>query len=620
MCFRILLNIALCIALLASCSQVRKMELVRSGEVRMSMSLPEDNEEEVADEPEEVVDSIKSTLAGEPFIMNAIRDSETGEMVATDIIRASTVTARFRNVAERSGYVTIGFDVNVPAGMADSKWRLKLYPSMIARQDTVGLEPLIITGAGYREGQLRGYERYRRFIASIVSDTTDFIRIGQLEIFLERYFPDTYMMKNDSSIVADPQAETLFGATQEEALRHYTMKLKREMNERRKVRAEEKFRKYVRDPIVKEGIRLDTVFNADDGDFVYSYLHTFKAEPGLKKVIVSMKGSLFADGRKAADLPDPDDLAFYISSLSSLTDDAPRYRLLILERRAYDNTKAFLDFALGSAAVDTSLSDNASELRRIRRCIDDVAAQKEYVLDSLLIVASCSPEGSWKHNKSLSARRAEAIMEYIREYVPEEWKDSLKTAEIPENWELLKKMVENDAVMSGAERKYIVDLVDKMEDPDRTERLLSRHPRYRYLREKIYPRLRSVSFDFHLHRVGMIKDTVHTTELDTVYMAGVEALRNLDYKKAVTMLRPYRDYNSALAFVLADYNHSALDALNMLDLSDPKVCYLKAVVLARLGLEGEALKYYEMAALIDPHLRHRANLDPELSEIIKFNN
>lgn len=596
------------------------MELVRSGEVRMSMSLPEDNEEEVADEPEEVVDSIKSTLAGEPFIMNAIRDSETGEMVATDIIRASTVTARFRNVAERSGYVTIGFDVNVPAGMADSKWRLKLYPSMIARQDTVGLEPLIITGAGYREGQLRGYERYRRFIASIVSDTTDFIRIGQLEIFLERYFPDTYMMKNDSSIVADPQAETLFGATQEEALRHYTMKLKREMNERRKARAEEKFRKYVRDPIVKEGIRLDTVFNADDGDFVYSYLHTFKAEPGLKKVIVSMKGSLFADGRKAADLPDPDDLAFYISSLSSLTDDAPRYRLLILERRAYDNTKAFLDFALGSAAVDTSLSDNASELRRIRRCIDDVAAQKEYVLDSLLIVASCSPEGSWRHNKSLSARRAEAIMEYIREYVPEEWKDSLKTAEIPENWELLKKIVENDAVMSGAERKYIVDLVDKMEDPDRTERLLSRHPRYRYLREKIYPRLRSVSFDFHLHRVGMIKDTVHTTELDTVYMAGVEALRNLDYKKAVTMLRPYRDYNSALAFVLADYNHSALDALNVLDLSDPKVCYLKAVVLARLGLEGEALKYYEMAALIDPHLRHRANLDPELSEIIKFNN
>lgn len=610
---------AVSIALLASCSQVRKMEMVRSGEVRMSMSLPEDKEEP-EDEPEEVVDSIRSTLADEPFIMNAIRDSETGEMVATDIIRASTVTARFRNVAERSGYVTIGFDVNVPAGMADSKWQLKLFPSLIAKKDTVGLEPLIITGAGYREGQLRGYERYRRFIASIVSDTTDFIRIGQLEIFLERHFPDTYMMKNDTSIVADPHAATLFGATQEEALRHYTMKLRREMNERRKVRAEEKFRKYVKDPIVKEGIRLDTVFNADDGDFIYSYLHTFKAEPGLKKVIVSMKGSLFADGRKAADLPYPDDLTFYISSLSSLTDDTPRYRFLILERRAYDNTKAFLDFALGSAAVDTSLSDNASELRRIRRCINDVAAQKEFVLDSLLIVASCSPEGSWKHNEVLSAKRSKAIMEYIREYVPDEWKDSLKTAVIPENWELLKRMVENDSVMTLTERRHIVGLVDKMDDPDRTERMLSKHPKYRYLREKIYPKLRSVSFDFHLHRVGMVKDTVHTTELDTVYMSGVDALRNLDYKTAVTKLRPYRDYNSALAFALADYNHSALDVLNILDLSNPKVCYLKAVILARLGIKDEALKYYEMATLIDPYLKHRANLDPELSDILKFNN
>ena len=55
-------------------------------------------------------------------------------------------------------------------------------------------------------------------------------------------------------------------------------------------------------------------------------------------------------------------------------------------------------------------------------------------------------------------------------------------------------------------------------------------PVYRYLREKIYPQLRSVSFDFYLHRAGMQKDTVQTTELDTAYMAGLEALKNLDYK------------------------------------------------------------------------------------------
>ena len=62
----------------------------------------------------------------------------------------------------------------------------------------------------------------------------------------------------------------------------------------------------------------------------------------------------------------------------------------------------------------------------------------------------------------------------------------------------------------------------------------------------------------------MAKDTVHTAELDTLYLRGVQALRDLDYKTAVGILRPYDDYNAALAFVSADYNHSALDVLGRL--------------------------------------------------------
>ena len=115
----------------------------------------------------------------------------------------------------------------------------------------------------------------------------------------------------------------------------------------------------------------------------------------------------------------------------------------------------------------------------------------------------------------------------------------------------------------------------------------------------------------------MHKDTVHTTELDTVYMAGVRALQDLDYKKAVELLRPYRDYNSALAFMTADYNHSALDVLGDLDDTDADVCYLKALILSRLGVPEEAMKYFELSLTYDPYLEHRANLDPEMSELVK---
>ena len=193
------------------------------------------------------------------------------------------------------------------------------------------------------------------------------------------------------------------------------------------------------------------------------------------------------------------------------------------------------------------------------------------------------------------------------------------TSTVPENWEQFSRLVRNDTVMSSAERRRIMRIVEDMDDPDEAERKLAGLPQYRYLREKIYPKLRSVSFDFYLHRVGMVKDTVHTMEIDSVYMAGVTALRELDYKKAVTLLRPYRDYNSALAFMSADYNHSALDVLKELNDNDSRVCYLKAVVLSRLGVKEEALKYFKLGVAYDPSLEHRANLDPELFDLINNN-
>ena len=600
-----------------SCSPYRKMQKIRSGAVAMTLSVPEEPPIEEEEDNDVQIDSIRSTLSDEPIIMNAIKDTETGEMIATDVINASKVTARFRNVAERAGYVSISFDVSVPAAMSDSEWQLKILPFMAIQEDTVSLDALYITGEKYRAEQLRGYQRYRAFLASIITDTTDFIRIGQLEIFLERYYPETYAMKRDSSVIPAPLAENLFGVTQRDALIHYTKHLKWRFNERRKGRVGKMYEKYVKDPIVTEGIRLDTVLTSSDGDFIYRYVHTFRSRPKLRKVTVSLDGKLYEKGECIHEFPFPEELTFYISSLSTLVDDRPKYRMFVLERTVYDNTKAFIDFRQGSSVVDTLLGDNASELRRVVRCIDDVVARDDLELDSLVIVASCSPEGSYSVNRKLSAARSEAVRRYIGRYVPEEWRDSLKASELPENWEQLRKLVASDTVMSASAKEKIAALIDGMKDPDRVETRIASMPEYRYLREKVYPKLRSVRFDFHMHRTGMLKDTVHTTELDTTYMAGIEALKSLDYKKAVSVLRPYDDYNAALAFMSADYNHSALDVLGRLDDTDPKVCYLKAMVLSRLGLHDEALKYYDLCLAYDPYMRHRANLDPEMHLLVK---
>lgn len=584
----------------------------------IGLSVPAEPPAEEDDGADIKIDSIRGSLSEGPIIMNAIRDSETGEMVASDVIVASKVTARFRNVAERAGYVTIGFDITVPAAMADSRWQLKVRPMMRILADTLELDPVYITGSGYRAAQLRGYERYRAFLATIITDTADFVHLRQLEVFLERHFPETYAMKNDSSLISEPMAENLFGVTQRDALYHYTSHLRRTINERRKLRAARLYDRYVKDPIVTEGIRLDTVLVSADGDFTYCYEHTFKSRPNLRKVMVALDGDLYEMGEHLTALPFPDELTFYISSLSSLADMTTRYRMTIMERMVYDNTKALIDFEVGKAVIDTLLGDNASEICRVRRCIENVLARDDLELDSLVIVASCSPEGSFESNRRLSQARSKAVLEHIGDYVPEEWRDSLIASSLPENWSQLALLVENDTVISPDMRKNISSMIASMKNPDRTEKDLSRLSEYRYLREKLYPQLRSVRFDFYLHRKGMQKDTIHTTEIDSVYMAGLQALRDLDYKRAVGILRPYDDYNAALAFMSADYNHSALDVLGRLDDRDPKVCYLMAMVLARLGQLEEAMKYFELCIAYDPYMEHRANLDPEMHQLVKL--
>jgi hypothetical protein len=606
--------------LAVSCTPYTRIRKIASGELAMGLSVPDEKPLEDEGDAGLQVDSIRGSLSDGPVIMNAIRDSETGEMVATDVISASKVTARFRNVAERAGYVSISFDVSVPAGMSDSQWQLKICPDMYIQQDTMHLDPVYITGAAYRAAQLRGYERYRAFLASIITDSTDFVRIGQLEVFLQRHFPDTYAMKTDSSVVSESVAENLFGVTRRQASEHYRKHLKMWINERRRANTERMFRKYVKDPIVIEGIRLDTVLMGNDGDFIYRYVHTFRSRPGLKKVAVALTGSLYERGEKLMELPFPENLTFYISSLATFADMRPRYRIVVLERTVYDNTKALIDFHKGRSDVDTLLGDNASELRRIRKCIDDVVSREEFVLDSLVVLASCSPEGSYGLNRRLSRSRSESMMECINEFVPHEWRDRLRTSELPENWAQLELLVRSDTVIPGASRKKMLEIMSDDADPDHRERRLSHMHEYRYLREKLYPQLRSVRFDFYLHRAGMVKDTVHTNELDTVYMAGVQALKDLDYKKAVSILRPYDDFNTALAFMSADYNHSALDVLGRLDDREAKVCYLKAMVLVRLGQKEEAMKYFKLAIAYDPYLEHRANLDPEMYGLVKNTN
>ena len=99
-------------------------------------------------------------------------------------------------------------------------------------------------------------------------------------------------------------------------------------------------------------------------------------------------------------------------------------------------------------------------------------------------------------------------------------------------------------------------------------------------------------------------------------MRGVNALLNMDYDGALALLRPYEDYNTAIAYMGLDRNLSAMEILSGLK-PNAQVNYLLAILYARQGNGEEAVSHYLQSCKQEPAYIHRGNLDPEIQQLIK---
>lgn len=640
---QIMLDILLIIFLIAGatgCSATRKLSVIKREQIGAQLVLPERNrpqELKVDDEPKKDTLVVTDFEGRQVIIMKAVKD-ENGDMVATEELDAAYVTARFRNVAERAGKVNLEFQIRVPERMQDSEWQLRFYPRMAILGDTVKLSPVYITGTNYRKAQLRGYEQYQRFLDRIISDSTKFINVNLLEIFIKRNIPQLYAFKTDTTFVSDEQFASIYGVTEQDAIDHYTNHLSKDANERRKAKKRMVFERYVKAPIETE-VRLDTVIVADNGDFIYNYVQTINTRPKLRKVDILLGGEIYQQSTSLYTIPETDPLTFYISSLSAFVDPTERYMTKIIERRVDASTACYVAFKVADAAIDEELGYNREEMGRIKENLRSLVQNETFDLDSIVVTASSSPEGSVKYNATLTQKRSEAVCRYFDRFV-KMYRDSLdaekgqsyyfdggpapeeKPVEIKfiaknanENWTMLDALIAEDDSLTFDQKREYIDICE-IENPDEREQRLQKTKYYRYLREHLYPRLRTVKFDFHLHRKGMVKDTVHTTVIDESYMAGVQAIKDRDYETAITILRPYNDYNAAIAFCAMGYDASALAILEAQERTD-RVNYMLAILYARKGREKEAVEAYLKACGQNQSYVHRGNLDPEISALIE---
>ena len=641
-------------SLMSSASSSRKMKKVQEGRMAAAINIPGEDSApsrfaQIDTTFRDDVDTITVNIDGhEMVLVKAVLDDESGEMVAAQQLRAAVVTARFRNVAERHGKVDLEFQILVPREMQDPQWQLRFHPDMFVLGDSLRLDDVVITGDAYRRTQLRGYQQYERFLLRIVRDSARFVDIRNLDIWIARNIPSLYAFKADSSFVSDSLFESRFGVNEKQAIEHYTDKFALGINEWRKGRRDKMWSHYVKSPIVTEHIRLDTVIRNSDGDFIYNYVQTVHTRRGLRRVDIVLSGEIFQQEKKLYSIPRTEPLTFYISSLSTFVDSRQKYLTRVIERRAEANAAWYVDFRVGSAEVDESLSGNKPQIDNIKDNLRVLIKNETFDLDSITIAAFASPEGSVAANEALSERRARSVEKYFSSFA-RSIRDSvrmaqgylisvsegrgrmsesgMKSAEGPadirfssssggENWFLLDHLVQTDTVLTPLQKGRYIDICSDVTDLDSREKALRSESFYPRLRDELYPLLRTVQFNFYLHRKGMVKDTVHTTVLDTTYMSGVQALRDRDYEAALERLRPYGDFNTAVAYLSLDRNVSAMTILDSLPRT-AKVNYMLAIIYARQGDERNAVQCYLTSCSQDPSFVHRGNLDPEISAIVR---
>ncbi len=486
------------------------------------------------------------------------KDDKTGEDLVTVALSEVTVVARTKTVPERFGKVNLDFIVTIPKILIDKRWMITLTPLLERSGEKTVFEDLVINGEIYRVYQERGEAMY-----NALSDRYNFFARDTTRI--RDYFFRKYNLQYNTDA------------------------------------------------------RLDTIISAGN-NFNYYYSQEIATDES-KSMDLYLKGKVFGLDKSTYSLPQSDTITYFVSSMIQFIDPTPRYVHKIIERHAEANFSAHITFPVGRENVDEYLDDNATEIAKVQDIIKQLTWSSEFIIDSINMTASCSPEGKWSANELLAKRRAASLKSYFAKKLDDkEGVDTLFNAKwIAEDWQRVSDLIaaEKYRYMIGS-RDEILSIISSEADPDKRERIIKeRYPlEYKCIKDSIYPKLRTVDFQFNLHRSGMTKDTIHTTEPDTLYDRGRELLKARKYREALAILIEYSDYNTAIAYMSLGYDKPAYDILIKQSLT-ANCEYLLAVLLSRFGNDKEAVSRYLHSVELDDSKAWRGALDPEINRLIK---
>lgn len=618
----------------------------------------------------------------EHIVTEATKDSVTGEYITQMELSEITVVAKSKQVAERNGKINLDFIVTVPGELINNKWQVQLTPVAYKSADTLYLDRIFLSGADFAKMQKKGYMRYQAFMNSIIPDSLylqklfdekgyrkalaeleeEYFQAWKHEVISKERWIDwsdkanarfalfNYRMERNKQAIAGynsileylpayrlrremdgkyiPSKWKIFAEgnykirtrniTPEDSAsitRRFTDYAKMAENRKRKEQAGEMYEKYVRFPY--EAARLDTVIKEGD-NFVYYYKQELPATENTKKIDLTLDGQILSKDETKTQLPPSDTITYFISSMVQFLDRSPRYKKKIITRKDEVNLRAYVTYKSGATEFSEDIGDNRAEIDKVFETIHGINYTGEFLIDSIRMTATSSPEGSADMNLFLSKGRALALKKYLaRRSDDREGVDTLfRPRWTGEDWNRLHGLVLADDSLEN--KSYLLRIMKEMDNPDNREYALRKYSAdYKRIREKHYPLLRGVEFKFHLHRRNMLQDTVVMPVIDTTYMQAVKMIEDRQYRQALAILDVSYpdDYNTAVCLMSLGYDKRALEIMTeQTDTSDRN--YLLAILYSRLKREEDALKMYVKSCDQDASKIWRGRLDPEINKLI----
>ena len=341
------------------------------------------------------------------------RDEKTGEDIVTVALSEVTVVARTKTVPERFGMVNLDFIVTVPKTLIDKRWMITLTPTLEKAGTKNKLEDVVINGEIYRLYQEKGEAMY-----SVLADRYNYFTRDTTRIW--DYFFRKYNLQYNTDA------------------------------------------------------RLDTIISAGN-NFNYYYTQEVATDES-KSMDLYLTGNIFALDKSTYTLPQSDTITYFVSSMIQFLDNAPRFKRKIIERHAEANFAAHITFPVGRENIDENLNDNATEIAKVQDIIKQLTWSSEFIIDSINMTASASPEGSWKLNEALAKRRAISLKSFFAKKMDDKaGVDTLFNAKwIAEDWKRVHKLISDDKRITS--KNEILRIITDESDPDRkSTRLNSSH-------------------------------------------------------------------------------------------------------------------------------------------------